>query len=320
MQFDWTTLGGKSPTALVKARTLAHHAAQWLTKAARANLAALPDDSHSSLGWDGESSALFSQPLSAGGVDVRVGLRLAGLALILKRGDLVLDTYELAGRRDSMVGVWLDSALRALGLKAASGVILPYTIPSHPVARGSAYGFSGEMEAFDELVRWFEAAADILEEVRGGCVDGQAGAVRCWPHHFDIATVDGFGQADGETARSIGIGVSPGDHYYHQPYVYVSPQPRLKAAGLPPLPPPGHWHTQEFVAAVATGEEIFTLEDRRAGVLTFVRAAYDIGRERLGAIAATPAVMAEPATSDAVAADTAVEPDKIAGDSNSNPT
>jgi len=288
MQFDWSTLGSKAPTALVKARTLAHHAAQWPAKAARANLEALPDESQSSLEWDGEHSALFSQPLPAGGAEVRVGLRLAGLALILKRGNLVLDTYELAGRRDSMVGVWLDSALRALGLKAASDVTLPYTIPSHPVARGSAYAFSGEMEAFDELVSWFDAATDMLDEVRAGCTDAHAGAVRCWPHHFDIATLLNFEPAEDGTARSIGIGLSPGDHHYHQPYVYVSPWPHLKAAGLPLLPPPGHWHTQEFVAAVMTGDQTLALDDRRAGTLVFVRAAYDIGRERLGIAAPDP--------------------------------
>src|SRR5512141_2762202 len=166
MQFDWTTLGGKAPTALVKARTVAHHAVQWPTRAARANLEAVPDDSHSSMTWDSARGALFSQPLPAGDAAVRVGLRLAGLALIVMRGNLVLDTYELAGRRDSMVGVWLDSALRALGLKPATEVTPPYTIPSHPVARGSAYSFSGEGEAFEELGRWFSAGTDLLSETR----------------------------------------------------------------------------------------------------------------------------------------------------------
>jgi hypothetical protein len=283
MQFDWSTLGGKAPTALVKARTLAHHAVQWPTKAARANLAALPDDSHSSLTWDARRGALFSQPLPAGGVDVRVGLRLAGLALIVMRGSLVLDTYELAGRRDSMVGVWLDSALRALGLKAASEATLPYTIPSHSVARGSAYSFSGETEAFDELARWFDAAADLLEEVRTGYTEGQPGPALCWPHHFDIATVVALDPPGSDAARAIGIGVSPGDHYYPQPYIYVSPYPQPKGADLPPLPL-GHWHTEGFVGAVAIAESIVALEDRRAGVSAFVRAAYDAGRAQLGMI------------------------------------
>lgn len=278
MLFDWSTLGNKTPTALVKARTLAHHALQWPARAARANLAAVADDSHSSLAWDTGRSVLFTQPLAAGGAGVRVGLRLAGLALIIMRGELELDAYELAGRRDSMVGVWLDSALRALGLKAASDVTLPYTIPSHPVARGSAYSFSGESEAFDELVRWFDAAGDLLEEVRVGYADmlPGPGAAVCWPHHFDVATLFSLAPAGDGTASAIGIGFSPGDHYYSQPYFYVSPFAQSGAAGLPPLPPPGHWHTQGFAGAVATAEEIFALDDRRAGLCAFVRAAYDI--------------------------------------------
>ena len=229
MEFDWTTLGGKAPTALVKARTVAHHALQWPTKAARANLEAArrrqPFEPH----MGSRARRAVSQPLPAGDATVRVGLRLAGLALIVMRGNLVLDTYELAGRRDSMVGVWLDSSLRALGLKPATAVTLPYTIPSHPVARGSAYSFSGESEAFDELVRWFDAAAEVLEEVRSGYTDGRADAARCWPHHFDIATVVALDPPGAETARSIGIGMSPGDHYYPQPYFYVSPYPCRRA-------------------------------------------------------------------------------------------
>ncbi len=274
MQFDWTSLGGRAPTALVKARTIAHHAVQWLAKAACANLEAQPDDSHSSLTWDSAHGALFSQPMAADGVNVRIGLRLAGLALIVMRGDLVLDTYELAGRRDSMVGVWLDSALRALGLKPATGVTLPYTIASHPVARGSAYSFNGELDAFDELVRWFDAATDMLDEVRNGYADAQASSVLCWPHHFDMAMVVTLPGLDAETARSMGIGVSPGDHYYSQPYIYVSPSPQLKGTGLPPLAL-GHWHTDGFVGAVAIAESILALDDRRAGVLSFVRTAHD---------------------------------------------
>lgn len=288
MQFDWSTLGGKAPAALVKARTLAHHAGQWPTRAARANLEALPDDSHSSLTWDRARGALFSQPLPAGAADVRVGLRVAGPALILMRGDVVLDTYELQGRRESMVGVWLDSALRALGLKPASNVTLPYTIPFHPVARASAYSFSGEFEAFEEIVRWFAAAEELLEDVRAGYAGLTPGpsAIRLWPHHFDIATLISMSPANGEPERSIGVGVSLGDHYYPQPYVYVSPWPHLDVARLPELPPPGHWHTQDFVGAVAVAEQVLLIEDRRGGVFDMVRRACEAGgahREASGA-------------------------------------
>lgn len=281
MQFDWTTLGGKSPTALVKARSVAHHAAQWPGRAARANLEAKADDSHSAYTWDAERGVLFSQPM---GGEVRVGLRLAGLALVLMRGKLVLDTYELAGRRDSMVGVWLDSALRALSLKPATEVTLPYTIPSHPVARGSAYSFSGEAESFEELVRWFSAGADLLADSQSF---GESGAseVLCWPHHFDLGTVIALDPAGAEHARSVGMGLSPGDHYYPQPYIYVSPYPAPKHATPPVLPPLGHWHTEGFAGAIALGESIVRSEDRRNEVGAFARAAYDACRVQLGVAA-----------------------------------
>jgi hypothetical protein len=285
IRFDGSTLGGKAPTALAKARNLAHHAVQWPTRAARANLTAVPDDSHSSLEWDSERAALFSRPLPTGGGDVRVGLRLAGLAVIILRGAAVLDTFELFGRRDSMVGVWLDSALRALGLKPASGVTLPYSIHSNAVARGSPYSLSGEFEAFDELARWFGAAAELLGDFKTTIASAHADTspIVCWPHHFDIAMVVSFDADTAQSARSIGIGLSPGDELYDQPYVYISPSPQLNTAQLPELPPPGHWHTQGFVGAVATGEAILALENRGPGLLTFIKAAFEIGCAHLGA-------------------------------------
>jgi hypothetical protein len=279
MQFDWSTLGAKAPTALVRARNLTHHAVQWVAKAARANLDAAPDDSHASLTWAVQSGTFLSQPLPANGAQIRIGFRPRGFALVLTRNDRPLDEFELGGRKDTSVAVWFDSALRALGLKPAGDIELPYTLPSLPVSRGSAYHVSGETEAFDELANWFDAAADLLADV--AAVHPGAGPVRCWPQHLDIATLIALDGGEGEAARSIGVGVSPGDAHYAQPYVYVSPSPRLKPAALPPLPPPGHWHLKDFVAAVATAEAIIVQPERGPLVRAFVDAAIEIGRARL---------------------------------------
>ncbi len=278
MRFDWSTLGQQAPTALVRARHLAHHAAQWPTKAARANLAAPADDSHASLTWDDARAALMSQPLPANGADVRIGLRVAGLELVVVRGEVVLDTYTLEGRTEAMTGVWFDSALRSLGLKPASDVALPYTLPYHPVAKRAAFRRGPEADALEELARWFGAAADVLNDIAAKLAHLRPGPgpVRCWPHHFDIATLVALEESSAESSRSIGIGVSPGDEHYAQPYAYVSPWPKLAAAGLPSLPPPGHWHTQGFVAAVATGEEILTLQDCGPQLLAFLEAAVEL--------------------------------------------
>lgn len=281
MQFDWTTLGGKAPTALVRARNLAHHAVQWVSKAARANLEAAPDDSHSSLSWDAGRAAFVSQPLAAGGAEIRIGFRLRRFALIILRNNRDLDEFELGGRKDSSVSVWFDSALRALGLQPAREIELPYTLPSLPVSRGSAYHVSGESDAFDELARWYEAAADVLADV--AATQPGAGPLRCWPHHFDLATLLALDDAGGEQARSIGVGLSPGDDHYAQPYFYVSPWPRLKPSELPPLAPPARWHTHGFVGAVLTAEDILQQPERGSAAAAFIEAATAIGREKLAA-------------------------------------
>jgi len=281
MQFDWTILGAKPPVALVRARNLAHHAVQWVARAARANLEAVPDDSHTSFSWDRKRGAFMSQPLSAGDAEVRIGFKLRGFALVIVRNNRDLDEFELGGRKDSSVSVWFDSALRALGLKAAGEVELPYSLPSLPVARGSAYHVSGESDAFEELAAWFDAAADLLADVTAA--QAGAGPMRCWPHHFDLATVIDCGTGGNGSTRSIGVGMSPGDEHYAQPYFYVSPSPRLKPSELPLIAEPGHWHLQGFFGAVATAEDVLPHSARGETTMEFINTTIALGRERLAA-------------------------------------
>jgi hypothetical protein len=283
MRFDWSKLGGRTPPkSLVDARLLAHHALQWVCKTARANLRAAADDAHSSVEWHPALSALVSRPFPASGGEVRAGLRVAGFALVVLRGEAVIDAFQLEHRTDAEAGAWMDSKLRALGLKPAGGVKLPYAVPDHAVARGAAYDTSSAGRELGELARWFAGAADLLDEFKAKLKGPRAGPVRCWPHHFDIATVVPLreGAAD---AASVGIGVSPGDEFYAQPYVYVSPSPRFDSGALPSLPAPGHWHTQGFLGAVTTGEEILALKNRGPELLAFVAAAFEIAHARLEA-------------------------------------
>jgi hypothetical protein len=135
------------------------------------------------------------------------------------------------------------------------------------------------------LARWFEAADDILEEVRSRLagIGSGPGAVRCWPHHFGIATLLSLGGGDPEKAAAIGIGMSPGDAYYPQPYFFISPWPAPPVEALPRLCVPGHWHTLGFVAAVAIGEELLSIPEPRAGIGRFIDAAIAIARRLLAA-------------------------------------
>jgi hypothetical protein len=286
MRAAWSELGAIDPKALVEARLQAHHAVQWVTRAARANLPAMPDDSHSNLGWEPRLRGLVSHDLIASdGSMYRCGLRIDAITLFVAKDWEMTSELRLDGRVDGDAASWIDNILTDLGLDRAGGVALPYDIPAHPVAAGGRYSGAADRPAFAELARWFEAADDILDEVKSRLTDigSASGAVRCWPHHFDIATLLSLGRGDPERAAAIGIGMSPGDAYYPQPYFYISPWPAPPVDGLPRLPVPGHWHTLGFVAAVATGEELLSMPEPRAGMRRFIDAAIAIARGLLAA-------------------------------------
>jgi hypothetical protein len=66
--------------------------------------------------------------------------------------------------------------------------------------------------------------------------------------------------------------MSPGDGSYSQPYFYVSPWPYPDVSTLPPLVL-GHWHTEGWVGAVLTAEEILPKTDQRISVESFMQRA-----------------------------------------------
>src|SRR5258708_25875960 len=126
MRFDWSKMGRTPPAALVEVRSLAHHAAQWATKAARANLSAVSDDSHSAFTWDTLHAALVSQVLPAKGGGVRVGIRIARLELIVTSGSNVLDAFQFDGKADAAAGARIALKLHALRPQPARSRHLPY--------------------------------------------------------------------------------------------------------------------------------------------------------------------------------------------------
>ena len=115
----------------------------------------------------------------------------------------------------------------------------------------------------------------------------EAGAspVRCWPHHFDIATLISLEGGDPEHARSIGVGLSPGDESYAEPYFYVSPWPYPESDRLDDIAPIGRWHTAGFVAYVVIGSEFAGGFDGGAAVASAVDAAIARCRDLLGVTA-----------------------------------
>ena len=83
MSFDWQSVGRIDRSRLTQARLQAHHAAQWLARAARAFLPPRPEDGHTNLGWDDALPGFETHALPDGTV---VGLNVPDLTLVLRGG------------------------------------------------------------------------------------------------------------------------------------------------------------------------------------------------------------------------------------------
>ena len=248
----WRQLGSCDPASLTEARLQCHHAAQLLTRVARGYVPAKPDDSHTNLGWDHSQDTFLSRPTEPGGF--QLGLRLEDLRLSLlgPGGELEAD-WALSGRTLREASEWVAGQLDSKGLDSGSfDEPLHFDIPHHPVADGQAFSVD-EGPAFAELSRYYANAASLIVKV----AKAQPGSseVRCWPHHFDIATLITL-RGPGESATTIGFGMSPGDSSYGQPYFYISPWPAPESSQLPALDAGAHWHTEGFTGAIVVGEDL----------------------------------------------------------------
>ncbi len=268
-----------NPERLVPARVIAHRAAQHLTKAARANLEAKPDDSHSNLGWDSTQNAFLTHPLDGW----FVGLSLSPLRIFLSEGNEVREDLHLNGVSDTEVGIWLDARLTSRGLSAGSVIDLPYDLPAE-VAGIDSYHEVEHEQALGALAGWFDVSANTLEKIVSDNTDIKPGPspVRCWPHHFDIATYVSLEVGDPETARGIGVGLSPGDEGYNEPYFYINPWPYLDKDNLPDVVKPGHWHIDGYVGLIATASELIDAEDIQSAITRFVQQSFATAKAAQG--------------------------------------
>ena len=264
----WQRVGSVAPTQLAEARETLHHAAQLLALVGASYIPARADDSHTSMIWLDDREALATQVVDAAR-PFRVALRVVDLTmLMLDVASAEPAVFPLAGRTRDEAIAWLRARIGDAGGNAADlRTSLHFSIADHPTDHGAQ--FVRHSDALVELGRWYANAAAVLDARREQTP--AAGEVRCWPHHFDIATLV---TTTGGALQTIGTGMSPGDASYGEPYFYVAPYPRPPSA-LPPLAI-GDWHTEDWFGAVLRGSEIVQLSetDQRVLVSRFTELAY----------------------------------------------
>ena len=275
---DWRHLREIDKARLSEARLHAHYAVQWLARVARAYVPPQPDDAHTSLLWDHAIGGLKTQPLKNG---MRLSLQIGNLTLALSDGNgpAGAQSIFLSGRTDAEVRAWLGDQLGRLGIDAAGlDAPSPYQIPAHAIAKNAPYDAIRSADALAELAAWFSNAEILLQQIQKQLTERKLAAspVCCWPHHFDLATLTTLPKATADATGYVGIGLSPGDDYYAEPYFYVSVYPKPDPAMLPTLPMFGHWHTHEFMAAVVPAHKIVAASNQQSETAGFLQHAVDV--------------------------------------------
>lgn len=276
-------LGDVSPKGLADARLQLHHAVQVAVSAAISYLPARSDDSHTNLEWLPDVRALAGNVLP-GPDRLRIALAPAELTLLsLSGGGEVRSRFPLDGRVLPEALAWLGSELQRSGLSPDRLTTAKhYEIPRHPVAERTGFRRSPS-EAFFELERCYHDAwlvtSTVASAVRGASVP------RCWPHHFDLSTLITLAPARDGSARTIGVGLSPGDESFAEPYFYVGPYPYPPVHALGPLPR-GHWHTSGWVGAFLRVSDVIDAGRdaglQRAATFDFVEFAVAALRRAMG--------------------------------------
>ncbi|MGB8332712.1 MAG: hypothetical protein WCE62_21485 [Polyangiales bacterium] len=273
----WKTVGGSPPAALSRARLQLHWAAQLVSAPGTSMLPPSADFAHTNLGWEPKLGVLAGRNVGAEGL--RAALVFESLELAAVDGIRERASMRLSGRTMQDALGWLG---RELGADRSKLAVPAHELPSHPVGAGGVFSDAGPA-ARSELAVWFANAFALIRDIVTD--ERSASPVRCWPHHFDVASLIKLDSgASGTEARSIGIGFSPGDGSYDQPYFYVTPWPYPQGADLPPLSGGAQWHLGGWTGVVLTAERVLAAP-RREQVRT-VRIALEQGlaacRELLG--------------------------------------
>ena len=264
---EWIELQPANAQSLVDSRLQAHHAAQFASAIGVSYLAPRSDDSHTNLSWDSKHQALTSRETRALSHGVRVALRPSDLTLLVLVNESVGQRIPLHGSTISQAELVLRSALKATGVDDRR-LKLPQrdSLPSHPVSGGRAFDVSRPDE-FTELAHWFSNAFSVLGDTQRELGSSE---VRCWPHHFDIATLITVGPD-----ASVGVGLSPGDVTYPEPYFYVNAWPSPKATQLPELYGNGSWNRDGWFGAVLPGSRLVAGPGQRSQVTAFQKSAVE---------------------------------------------
>jgi hypothetical protein len=256
MDNSWQIIDHIKQQKLTESRLQLHYAIQFIAATGSALAEPLPDYSHTSLEWKPELEVFVGAIIRAK-TSFQVALDPIGLTLIIldKQGDTIA-AFPLH-QKTMVEGLnWLKGEISQLGADADKVVFVSYPpddFPDHAIAYGTAFDASEE-SARQELINYYANTHQFLQKIAAKTED--ASSIRIWPHHFDIAMLISLPSIKNGEQMTVGIGLSPGDKSYDEPYWYVFPYPYPEMDNLPTLDGNGFWHTQHWIGAVLTASRL----------------------------------------------------------------
>ncbi|MGA7938159.1 MAG: hypothetical protein WCA35_31710 [Kovacikia sp.] len=272
----WRIISKINPEELTESRLQLHYAIQFIAATGAALAEPLPDYSHTSLAWS-PTLEMFTGSAIRATHPFQVGLDPVSFTLILLNqqsesiASLPLDQITMTDGLN-----WLQQEISKLGADASKITFLDYPpndFPDHPLAHGASFDASQKL-GLRELVDYYANTHQLLQQIITANED--ASAAHIWPHHFDLATLITLPEVKYGNSLTIGVGLSPGDTSYQEPYWYVSPYPYPDTENLPTLDSDGFWHTQHWVGAVLPISRLFeraNAEAQRQQVEAFLNSA-----------------------------------------------
>lgn len=263
----WRRLDPLAFAEISKARDMAHEAVQLIASTGISFAQKKQDDSHTNCEWSRSLKVLVGN-LIGEKKELCLGLNIADFKLLLlKENWTIIEELNLNDKNLEAVLAWMKNNFKNNGLDFNQFTLdKHYEIPVNHVSNGGRFTIENK-QAFQELSDYFANADLILRNYIREMPN--ATPVRCWPHHFDIATLLNIGN---EKLQSIGIGLSPGDRNNPEPYFYVTlwPYPDLKKVSFKELIV-GAWNLEGWIGASLTATEILKTQNEKTQCETVVK-------------------------------------------------
>jgi hypothetical protein len=265
-----------TPQELTESRLQLHYAVQYIAATGAALAEPLPDNSHTSFGWNPVLEAFVGSTIPAA-QPFQIALEPISLTLIVvdDQNDAIA-SFPLHEKTMREGLDWLQQQVSKLSADASKIVFLDYPpndFPDHPLAHGASFDASQTL-ALRELADYYIMTDQLLQTIV--TTNENASAIHIWPHHLDIAMLITLPDTKNGHSLTVGIGLSPGDTSYPEPYWYVYPYPYPDIANLPILDGQAFWHTQHWVGAVLRSSHLTknaSAETQQQQVATFLHSA-----------------------------------------------